>query len=610
MPETIDNYISSCHSCENDQLVDVLCSRCGPSRAFIAYPSEESPGAPLLCRGCHEAVKKADKDLHPIPSHCFECRSTDLGWRRHDRGEWKSEAIDIRSSDEPWIVGDFDGDFLGQFGSEFRELGSQRGKDFRHLIEFERAQIENISMIGGPPAVREHHGRTPPLRFQYLDDVLIYRAGTEGRTRVYRASLEDIRLHDWIKTIDESNRQSPTGRLQGKAYGRLRVPKEPEPESVETGIAETGTAEPRRRKPGHPKPEPISEPTHDDVAYCNTCNIFVFGAVSLILYLACSWQTAVLGVLVMLIQCLWRSHRMSRSKNVMSDNAEIGTAIALCALAVLVCLAANDGICIQSSAWWLAGMALLLVLTALLRRCWPWLVISLLWILMLLALFCKSLSGDCVLPGPATVSNAPNSSFDSVIPSLEDLNPIPALQQAASNVIDSINQGLAIDQNAHLVQGENSGRVSLDQALANPAEFFSCNRPPGIGSVPNQNTNGRRPYAITFSEAALFHSGDAQLLPGAEAHLQKLARLIGSDPKARLILTGHADRSGVPEQNLNLSLQRAQAVADWLVTRGHLKPEQIDVRGAGDRYPIVNDPRLYQYNRRVDISLDCSERKR
>jgi outer membrane protein OmpA-like peptidoglycan-associated protein len=190
---------------------------------------------------------------------------------------------------------------------------------------------------------------------------------------------------------------------------------------------------------------------------------------------------------------------------------------------------------------------------------------------------------------------------------LEDLNPLPSLQEAVENVVNGVNQSLAIDQDTQVVLGDDSGRVSLDQALANPSKFFSCDSQPQQNGA--QGTGRRRPYAITFSEAALFQTDDAKLRPGAEAHLNKLARLIATNPKLRVVLTGHADRSGAPEHNLELSLWRAQAVADWLITHGHLKPEQVDVRGAGDKYPIVNNPRLFQYNRRVDITVDCSERK-
>lgn len=620
MPESFNTFIRCCHTCQSEQSTEVLCDGCGPSRAFFSFESDEASQVPLICERCEQPVNKAGKERQNIPAQCFECRSTDLGWRRRDNGEWRSEPVDDQSDQGPWVSGDFDADFAGSAGGDFRKLGSELGNDYRYSLQFNRFQLENIQMIDAPPPAREHNDRAAPLRFRNIDQALIYRPDPDGRIRVFRADLLDVRLHDWTKTIDEDERQTQlSGRLQGRAYARLRVPSE---EEIQASRQEVNESAKRRITDDDPEKNPVSPDDEEDrlppaapvvidaASYCNTCNLFVLAAVFLLLFLGCRWQTAVMGVLVMALQCWWRSHRMSRSQNNWSNGAEIGTGIVLIVLAVLVFLWARQVDCIGASVWWLAGMALLLLLTALLRRCWPWLVISLIWVLMLLSLFCKNFSGDCVRPQSTNSAPTSASVAGMPIPSLEDLNPLPSLQEAIDNVVDGVGQQLAIDQNAHVVQAQDSGRVSLDQALANPAEFFSCKPPSGRF----QEQNRRPPYAITFSEAALFQSNESRLnedrlRDGADAHLRKLAKLIATNPQVQVILTGHADRSGSPDYNLDLSWRRAQAVADWLITHGHLKPEQVDVRGAGDRYPIVNSPRLFQYNRRVDISVYCPERK-
>ena len=617
MPDSVEKYIRCCHTCQREQSTEVLCPACGPSRAFFAFVSDEASAVPLICQGCGQQVKKAQKEVQSIPMQCLECRSVDLGWRRPGSSEWRPEPTHDQIADGPWIVGDFDADFKGNTSGEFRKLGSELGSDYRYSIKFNRFQLENVEKVSGPPQEREHHDKVAPLRFQNVDRVFIYRPDSEGRTRVYRADLVDVGLHDWTKTINEAERQTQlSGRLQGRAYAMLRVPTEEEirkaapkrPEPVGAPISDdpeaTDGAIPSTPRPEGPGSTP---PAPDTTTYCNTCNLFVLGAVFLILFLACSWKTAALGVLVMAIQCWWRSYRMDRSQNRLGSGAEIGVSIVLIILALLTFLWARPEECIRTSGWWLAAMALLLVLTAVLKRCWPWLVISLLWVLMLLSIYCKNFTGECAVPSTTANTGVTAPGAASGIPSLEDLNPLPSLQEAVENVVNGVNQRLAIDQDTQVVLGDDSGRVSLDQALANPAKFFSCESQSQQNGA--QGTGRRRPYAITFSEAALFQTDDAKLRSGADAHLQKLARLIATNPKLRVILTGHADRSGAPEHNLELSLWRAQAVADWLVTHGHLKPEQVDVRGAGDKYPIVNNPRLFQYNRRVDITVDCSERK-
>lgn len=616
MPEPFNNFIRCCHSCQSELSTEVLCHSCGPSRAFFGFDPDESSQVPLICERCEQPVSKAGKERQNIPAHCFDCRSTDLGWRRRGSGEWRPESADEQPDEGPWVIGDFDADFEGIAGGDFRKLGSELGNDYRYSLVFNRFQLDNVQLVDAPPVVREHHDQAAPLRFRNIDEALIYRPDPDGRIRVFRADLIDVRLHDRTKTIDEADRQTRlSGRLQGKAYARIRIPSKEEiqasrhkaNESTERQLAEDPPITPSGEEKALSSSTPVPI---DPAAYCNTCNLFVLGAVFLILFLACRWQTAVLGTLVMALQCWLRSYRMSRVQNNWSNGVEMGAGILFFVLAVLVFLWAQQQDCMLESWWWLAGMALLLLLTALLRRCWPWLLISLLWVLMLLSLFCKSFTSECTAPQSNNSTSTPFSVWGMPVPSLEDLNPLPSLQEAISNVVNGVGQQLAIDQNAHVVQAQDSGRVSLDQALANPAEFFSCKPPSGRF----QSENRRAPYAITFSEAALFQSNEARLnedrlREGADAHLRKLARLIATNPQARVILTGHADRSGSPEYNLDLSWRRAQAVADWLIKHGHLKPEQVDVRGAGDRYPIVNSPRLFQYNRRVDISVDCQERK-
>lgn len=69
-------------------------------------------------------------------------------------------------------------------------------------------------------------------------------------------------------------------------------------------------------------------------------------------------------------------------------------------------------------------------------------------------------------------------------------------------------------------------------------------------------------------------------------------------------ITGHADRAGPEEFNLQLSLQRANAVRDALVARG-VKSSGISVAGRGEAEPAVStaDGVREPANRRVEIIL-------
>jgi len=69
-------------------------------------------------------------------------------------------------------------------------------------------------------------------------------------------------------------------------------------------------------------------------------------------------------------------------------------------------------------------------------------------------------------------------------------------------------------------------------------------------------------------------------------------------------VTGHTDRAGPEDYNLQLSLRRANAVRDALVARG-ISPSNISVAGRGEAEPAVPTPDGVpeQRNRRVVINL-------
>ena len=77
-------------------------------------------------------------------------------------------------------------------------------------------------------------------------------------------------------------------------------------------------------------------------------------------------------------------------------------------------------------------------------------------------------------------------------------------------------------------------------------------------------------------------------------------------------LTGHTDRIGTDEYNLDLSLRRASSVSDYLVERGGVDPQLIEIAGKGESEPLVGCEGIYGAaaikclapNRRVDILLD------
>jgi outer membrane protein OmpA-like peptidoglycan-associated protein len=101
-----------------------------------------------------------------------------------------------------------------------------------------------------------------------------------------------------------------------------------------------------------------------------------------------------------------------------------------------------------------------------------------------------------------------------------------------------------------------------------------------------------------------FDTGSAAIKPQLRAVLDPFANSVRDDPTARLLIVGHTDNTGSAAINNPLSIERAQSVRDYLVTRAVAAP-QVETAGRGDREPIAsnaNDAGRAK-NRRVEIFL-------
>ncbi len=108
---------------------------------------------------------------------------------------------------------------------------------------------------------------------------------------------------------------------------------------------------------------------------------------------------------------------------------------------------------------------------------------------------------------------------------------------------------------------------------------------------------------ITLSGSVLFASAKWQLLPTAQAKLNDVAAaLTKEDPTSKMVVEGHTDSQGTVASNQELSQQRAQAVRDYLVTRG-IATDRITAAGAGSSRSIADNasPEGRANNRRVEI---------
>jgi outer membrane protein OmpA-like peptidoglycan-associated protein len=102
----------------------------------------------------------------------------------------------------------------------------------------------------------------------------------------------------------------------------------------------------------------------------------------------------------------------------------------------------------------------------------------------------------------------------------------------------------------------------------------------------------------------LFEPGEAGLNRSANRTLLKLGHFLQLNPKRRLRIEGYTDSLGKAAENLELSRQRAQAVADMLEDIG-IDPQRLQVVGHGEAYPLTDNAsnKGRAQNRRVEIVI-------
>jgi OmpA-OmpF porin, OOP family len=87
-----------------------------------------------------------------------------------------------------------------------------------------------------------------------------------------------------------------------------------------------------------------------------------------------------------------------------------------------------------------------------------------------------------------------------------------------------------------------------------------------------------------------------------------LFQFMKNNPGIKIEIAGHTDNTGSYAYNMELSLKRSRAVADFIITKG-IKKDRISTRGYGyEQGAATNETEEgRQKNRRVEITVVSSE---
>jgi outer membrane protein OmpA-like peptidoglycan-associated protein len=102
-----------------------------------------------------------------------------------------------------------------------------------------------------------------------------------------------------------------------------------------------------------------------------------------------------------------------------------------------------------------------------------------------------------------------------------------------------------------------------------------------------------------------FLPDSTELTEEEKRKLQDIAAILNEFPTRKIFVAGHAAMAGSAEGRMRVSIDRAQAVADYLVGLGRRTRDEITVRGYGAEQPL-GDPATeagQALNRRVEITL-------
>jgi len=136
-----------------------------------------------------------------------------------------------------------------------------------------------------------------------------------------------------------------------------------------------------------------------------------------------------------------------------------------------------------------------------------------------------------------------------------------------------------------------------------PAQIDSLNPHASKTNIASVATPVAVTSALSKAPTILFEINKAIVKNNYYASLDSLARMMHTNTKIKLQVTGYADNTGKPEHNLALSRERARSVEQYLV-RKQVKASNIHTDGKGIADPVAPNDGTHNYlNRRAELII-------
>jgi peptidoglycan-associated lipoprotein len=146
--------------------------------------------------------------------------------------------------------------------------------------------------------------------------------------------------------------------------------------------------------------------------------------------------------------------------------------------------------------------------------------------------------------------------------------------------------------------------LSLAACANNPNQMAGANAGLGAG---NAAPGSAQDFVVNVGDRVFFESDSSELTQQSIATLDKQAQWLGRYNRYAFTVEGHADERGTREYNIALGARRAQAVRDYLTSRG-VESNRMRTISYGKERPVAvcNDISCWSQNRRSVTVLNAS----
>jgi peptidoglycan-associated lipoprotein len=126
-----------------------------------------------------------------------------------------------------------------------------------------------------------------------------------------------------------------------------------------------------------------------------------------------------------------------------------------------------------------------------------------------------------------------------------------------------------------------------------------------VGAGGSAAPGSQQDFVVNVGDRVFFESDSTDLTPQSRTTLDKQAQWLSTYYRYNFTIEGHADERGTREYNIALGARRAQAVRDYLGSRG-IEPSRMRTISYGKERPVAvcNDISCWSQNRRAVTVLN------